>query len=519
MSNIAGIDFGTTFSAIAILNEIGRPEIVPTGDDGSRILPSAVYFKPDGSGCLVGEGAVNSRKEHGCYDNCVRWIKKEMGEAEYSVSIMNDSYSPSEISAMIIRKLVEGASSNVGEIKDVVISIPANYGETARKATMDAAGVAGLNVVGIVNEPTAAALYYASSQDVSGKVMIFDLGGGTFDVTLGTISGKELDVVASCGDKNLGGYNFDSKLTEHFISRYREETGSELIEFKEDRATIEDYAEEMKIALSKKDSVNVQLRGDAGRFRFALSRSDFEEIISTDVAKMEMLIETVLDEANWSEEDVEQVLLAGGSSRIPAVRTMLKRLFGKEPCSANVDECVALGAAIYSGLRLQEQAPEKVSAGVASGLRDIRVCEVANHAYGTISIGVDEVAETLEKRNTILIRKNTPIPCEITEVFSTMTPNQGIINCKVTQASDNDAVDPDLVTILHKGQMKLPPNLPANEPIEVTFSYDKNQRMNCVFLHKASGEKHHVKIDIKKGNSRVKTVKDLKGKISSIIIE
>lgn len=221
MARIAGIDLGTTFSAISHLNDMGRPEIIPNSD-GERIMHSASYFTKDGR-ILVGTEAVRSRYED--TSRSVRWIKKNMGDADHRVLIDGREYAPAELSSLILKKLRQDASPQVGDVTDVVISIPANFGEVARKATMDAGKIAGLNVVGIVNEPTAAALYYAITHEIGGRVMVFDLGGGTFDVSIAKVAGKDIEIVASSGDRDLGGSNFDQKLVEFFENKYKEGTG------------------------------------------------------------------------------------------------------------------------------------------------------------------------------------------------------------------------------------------------------------------------------------------------------
>jgi len=515
MGSIAGIDLGTTFSAVSVLDALGVPQIV-ANKDGTRLTPSAIFVKKDGSGCFVGESAVNSRKEYGCTDNCVRDIKRHMHESDYSENIMGHAYSPEEISAMILRKVAQG----VDKIDNVVISVPALFGEAARSATMRAANLAGLNVVGIVNEPTAAALYYAKEKDIDGNVIIFDLGGGTFDVTAGIINGYDLEVKASSGSSHLGGRDFDQKLVDHFTEIYEKETGSPLYGEKSELAEIEDFAEEKKKDLSIKDSVNIRLRGTASTVRTSLKRSDFEEMISKDITKAMMCVETALDEAGWSTSDVDNVLLVGGSSRIPAFRNMLSDMFGMEPISsANVDECVALGASIYCGLRLMDENPASVPPGIAQALKSISLKEVTNKAFGTIAIGLDEHTRQDVRENAIIIKKNTRIPCSCCETFYTHVEGQQGIICTITQTDDNDATDPSLVRIVCTEDLELPLGLPYNAPIKVTYSYNSDGMMECVFCHEASNTVMELNIDTKSGNSGVEKKVSQKINTSKIIIE
>jgi len=513
MAKIAGIDLGTTFSAISHLNDMGRPEVIPNRD-GERIMHSAVYFS-DGGNVQVGAEAVRSRHED--ITRSVRWIKSSMGDAEHRTSIDGKEHTPAELSALILKKLYQDAIPQVGEITDVVISIPANFGEVARKATMDAGRIAGLNVVGIVNEPTAAAFYYAITHQITGRVMVFDLGGGTFDVSVANVAGKDIDIVASSGDRELGGSHFDQKLLEYFENEYKKETGGTMYSTPEEKAEFEDYAEETKKSLSKKESVKFRLKGEAGTFRGEIRRSEFESLISSDIARIEMLIETVLEEAEVDASDVKTVLLAGGSSRIPAVQRLLREMFGYEPTLAgNVDECVCLGAALYAGIRLLEENPSQVSAGQAGALGDIKVGEVCNASYGTVCLGPDEILEAIIPKNDILIKKNTKIPCEISRTYYTTYPNQQFIEGNVTQGESSD---PDLVAKIASGNLQMPAQLPQGSPIEVTYSYDKDQRMSCVFEHKESRKKLVINLDIASGTSTSKTVEDQRAKMADFTID
>ncbi|MDH3346122.1 MAG: Hsp70 family protein, partial [Kiritimatiellaceae bacterium] len=463
MSKIAGIDLGTTFSAISFLNELARPSII-ANQDGERIMHSALYFSTDGR-ILTGGDAIRSR--YADASRSVRWIKRHMCDDEYKTLIDDKEYTPSELSSLILQKLTQDAIPQIGEVTNVVISVPSNFGEVARKATMDAGKLAGLNVIGIVNEPTAAAFYYAIEHEISGKVLVFDLGGGTFDVSIANVSGSDIDIVASSGDHNLGGYNFDVKLLEFFEKKYKEETGGDLYENEEEKAEFEDYAEETKKSLSKNEAVSFRLKGNSGMVRGEITRADFESIISPDTARIEMLIEAVLDESDNEPKDIEKILLVGGSSRIPVVQAMLKRIFGYEPSLVgNVDECVSLGAALYAGLRLMEDDPSQVDEGIAEGLGDVQVGEVCNHSYGTISLEHDEITQKEIFENMIIIPKNTKIPCSKSEVFYTAHEGQEVVKATVTQGEGSDV---DNVFIAAEGTLRLPPGRPEQCPVEITY--------------------------------------------------
>ena len=483
MGTIAGIDLGTTFSALARLNEIGRPQIVPNSE-GERITPSAIYFDEEEAGAIrVGLEAINCRQLNP--ERAVRWIKRHIGDSEWKKTIDSRDWTPEEISSLILQKLCKDGAVENGPIQDVVISVPAHFDESRRKATMDAGTLAGLNVVGIVNEPVAAALYYATTQDVNGRILVYDLGGGTFDVTILDINGREMKIVCSQGDHALGGVDFDRKVLELFEQLYRNEYNAELIQSEQDRARYEDEAEDIKKTLSRRPSARRILYGPAGNLRIEITRKQFEKAIEPLIARTEILIEVALEEAKSKVGDITQVLLVGGSTRIPMVQQRLTQKFGFAPDNAvNVDECVALGAAIHAGLTLLRDAPQSVLPGIAAGLRDVKLKDVCNHSYGTICAPLDEETGRPVIRNTIILKKNTPLPCEAPQTFYTMAESQTELQVIITQGEDED---PDFVNRIATELFELPPDRPANRPIRVQYSYDVNQRMHCTFLDEDSG--------------------------------
>ena len=482
MSTIAGIDLGTTFSALARLNGIGRPEIVPNSE-GERITPSAVYFDDEEAGAIrVGLEAVNCRQLNP--DRAVRWIKRYMGDKDWKKAIDGRDWTPEDISSLVLKKLKQDGSIE-SPIEDVVISVPAHFDEVRRKATMDAGILAGLNVIGIVNEPVAAALYYATTQQVKGRVLVYDLGGGTFDVTVLDIDGQNMQITCSQGDHALGGVDFDKKIVELFEEAYRKEYNEELIQNDQDRAKYEDEAEDVKKTLSRRNSIRKILYGNAGSVRVEITRQQYEAAIDSLIARTEILIEVALEEAKSGVSDIQKVLLVGGSTRMPVVRQRLAEKFGFEPeIAVNVDECVALGAAIHAGLTLMRDAPEKVSQGISSGLKDVQFRDVCNHSYGTICAPIDEETGKHVIRNSIILKKNTPLPCEETQTFYTMTDGQSELHVAITQGEDED---PLYVNKIAAEVFELPPDRPANQPIHVRYSYDVNQRMHCTFLDQESG--------------------------------
>ncbi|UCG55766.1 MAG: Hsp70 family protein [Phycisphaerales bacterium] len=483
MGNIVGIDLGTTFSTLAILNAIGKPEIVPNAD-GERLTPSAIFFDEENPDVIrVGIEAINSR--HLNAERSVRWIKRHMGDTDYRKTISGKDWTPAELSALILKKLKEDCSAEHGEICDAVISVPAHFDEVRRRATMDAGTAVGLNVVAIVNEPVAAALYYATTRKVSGKVLVYDLGGGTFDVTIMDVDGQQMDIICSQGDHALGGIDFDRQILEILEQSYRDKFSAELLNCDEDRARYEDEAEDIKKTLSRRPTAKKMLYGPAGSLRAEISREMFEEAISSLIARTDMLVEVALDEAGAQPSEIDKVLLVGGSTRIPLIRERLEKMFGSAPETAvNVDECVALGAALYAGLTMLRDKPDSVSAGIASGLEGINLTDVCNHSYGTICAPVDEETGRRTVQNRIILKKNTPLPCEASQTFYTTYEGQKEVEVTITQGEDTAV---EYVNKIATHRFELPEGRPPDCPIKVTFSYDVNQRMHCKFEDIESG--------------------------------
>jgi molecular chaperone DnaK len=489
-ANIVGIDLGTTFSALAVLNAIGKPEIVPNAD-GERLTPSAIFFDEEDSGVIrVGVEAINSRRLNA--ERSVRWVKRHMGDAKYSKKVDGKKWTPVELSSLILKKLKQECSpqgvprtTENGQICDAVISVPAHFDEVRRKATMDAGTMAGLNVIGIVNEPVAAALYYATTREVSGKILVYDLGGGTFDVTIMDVNGRQMEIVCSQGDHALGGIDFDREILTMLEQRYKEKFGAELIGSDEDRAKYEDEAEDIKKTLSRRAVAKKMLYGPAGSMKVEIKREKFEEAISSLIARTDILLEVALEEAGVKPSGIDKVLLVGGSTRIPFVQKRLEKTFGFVPeTTVNVDECVALGAALHAGLTMLREKPDAVPAGISGGLQDITLTDVCNHSYGTICAPVDKETGRRVIQNRIILKKNTPLPCETSQMFYTMSEGQTELEVTITQGEDTAV---EYVNKIATHRFKLPAGRPAECPIKVTYSYDVNQRMHCRFQDIKSG--------------------------------
>jgi len=515
-SNVVGIDLGTTFSALAILNTIGKPEIV-TNADGERLTPSAVFFDEENSELIrVGIEAINSRYLNA--QRSVRWIKRHMGDADYRKNIDGKEWTPVELSALILKKLKQECSAEHGEIHDVVISVPAHFDEVRRKATMDAGAMAGLNVIGIVNEPVAAALYYAATRPVCGKVLVYDLGGGTFDVTVIDVNGHDMNIICSQGDHALGGIDFDKKILEMLEKQYHDKYKTKLINDEEERAKYEDEAEDIKKTLSRRNSAKKMLYGSSGTLRVEITKEMFEQSIAELMSRTDMLVEVALEEAKLKASDIDKILLVGGSTRIPLVSEKLKSIFSKEPDkTVNVDECVALGAAVHAGLVKLRENPKSVPAGIAAGLKDVTLTDVCNHSYGTICAPIDKKTGRRVVQNRIILQKNTQLPCEASQTFYTLSEGQEYIEVTITQGEDTD---PQYVNTIGIHKFKLPKNRPANCPIKVTYSYDENQRMKCAFEDVESGKVLEVGFSMdQRGQMKENEAEQKEGQLENVNVE
>jgi molecular chaperone DnaK len=485
-----GIDLGTTYSALAVINPSGRPEIVPN-QEGSRVTASAVYFQEDGS-VLVGESARAAAA--GEPTRVITAVKEHMGSPEHRFEIDGRSYSPVDISALILKRIRQDGERVLGPLKHAVITVPAYFDEVRRKATMDAARMAGLDVLRIINEPTAAALAYAVDGRVRGNVLVYDFGGGTFDVSVVEIaSPTNVRVLSSEGDHQLGGKDLDRALAAHLSETFEQKhgiplTGEPGVEFR----TAEE-AEKTKKRLSSLQSVSGIALFHQGRSMPAkVTRETYESLINEYVVRTEMLVEDALVEAGLKPADIDSVLLVGGSSRIPAVQKMLQRHFGRAPQMAiNPDEAVALGAALQAGVLMQQQGLIAMPGAAGRALQRTRIQDVSPHSYGTISIG--DAFGRIALRNTIIIPKNTPLPCSKSDSFYTTTEGQTHVNCKVTQGEDDD---PEFVKVVYEAKLELPPDRPANQEVRVTFTYDANGRMACAFVDVGSGQKSTVDLDV-----------------------
>jgi len=473
MAEYVGIDLGTTLSGLAYLKSDGNPEIVPNAD-GERLTPSVVFFDSHEDVKLVGSAA----RDGGEPDRTIFQIKRHMDDPEHLVDIDGKKWTPAEISALILAKLKRECSRICGDINEVVITVPANFNELARKSTIAAAEMAGMKVRRLVNEPTAAAVYYAHSQGVKGRILVYDLGGGTLDTTILEVEGDNIKILTSEGARHLGGSNFDELLLDAYAEQYKKQTGAELFSDERHRRRVLHATEDAKKMLSKLQRVNDTVANDqnSGIARIDLTREHFEKIIRNMLTRTVLLVEQALDSAKLKPSDIDHVVLVGGSTRIPKVKTVLEKMFGKAPKSCgNVDECVALGAALFA----------KKSA---------KIQEVCNASYGTMAMVYNAKTGEEKLMNSIVIPKNTPIPCSRTQVYQTSEDNERLIEVDITQGEDEDA---KYVDVIGRITLDVPAGRPKGCEIAVTFSYDENQRVRALIVDKQSGRSKEVAVSYK----------------------
>jgi molecular chaperone DnaK len=491
MSTLVGIDLGTTNSAIAIIDNTGRPEIVPNGE-GDHVTPSAVFYEPDSpDGVTVGQSAKDNA--HVYPDRVMMGFKRDMSTNSPRL-LDGREISPVELSAAVLQKLVTDAAERKGPISAAVITVPANFANEARLATIRAGKRAGLTVSHIINEPTAALFYYSYHQPVSGRVVVYDFGGGTLDVSIADVHGRHVEIVTSKGDPRLGGCDFDARLELLIHNRYEAIAGEAF-----DPAVhhLSKTPEEYKKQLTVRRDCSVQVvGGKAGRTVFTITREEFEEYTSTLIAKADLLLGAVLQEANVLPSEISHVFLVGGSTRMPMVAEHLELVFGKAPvCHVNPDEVVALGAALYAAFSAP---PATLNQAQKTVVDSMALKEVANHFFGTICRTEGPGGRRM-LHNSLIIDKNTPLPCEKTDSYYTCDDDQRSVRVTVTQSASRET-DPAFVRVIWEGELgPLPPNRQSGMEIRVTFSYDSDQIMHCRFVDVGSGLSKDIELGITTG--------------------
>ncbi len=474
MSKIIGIDLGTTNSCVAVM-EGGKPTVI-ANQEGARTTPSIVAFTKNGER-LVGEPAKRQAVTNA--EKTISSIKRDMG-TDNGRKIDDKKYSPQQISAMILQKLKADAEGYLGEsVKEAVITVPAYFNDAQRQATKDAGKIAGLDVKRIINEPTAAALAYGLDNEKEQKIMVYDLGGGTFDVSIIEIGDGVIEVLATNGDTRLGGDDFDNRVTQWMIDEFKKAEGVDLSGDKMALQRLREAAEKAKKELSSATTTNINLpfitanQDGPKHFDMNLTRAKFDELTHDLVEKTAIPVQNAMKDAGLTNSDLGQVLLVGGSTRIPAVQDKVKQLTGKEPSkSLNPDECVAIGASIQGG---------KLAGDAGAG--DILLLDVT-----PLSLSI----ETMGGVATRLIERNTTITTKKSQIFSTAADNQTAVDINVVQGERQFARDNKSL-----GQFRLdgiPPARRGVPQIEVTFDIDANGIVNVSAKDLGTGKEQHITI-------------------------
>ena len=474
MGKIIGIDLGTTNSCVAVM-EGGKPTVI-TNAEGMRTTPSVVAFTKTGER-VIGEPAKRQAVTNA--EKTISSIKRHMG-TDYKVNIDGKAYSPQEISAMILQKLKSDAENYLGEkVTEAVITVPAYFNDAQRQATKDAGKIAGLDVKRIINEPTAAALSYGLDNENEQRIMVYDLGGGTFDVSIIEIGDGVIEVLSTAGDNKLGGDDFDNVITQYMLDEFKKQEGVDLSTDKMAMQRLKEAAEKAKKELSSSTTTNINLpfitatAEGPKHFDMNLTRAKFDELTAHLVERTAGPVNSALNDAGLSASELSKVLLVGGSTRIPAVQEKVKQLTGKEPFKGiNPDECVAIGACIQGG---------KLAGDAGAG--DILLLDVT-----PLSLSI----ETMGGVATRLIERNTTIPTKKSQIFSTAEDNQSAVDINVVQGERQFAKDNKSL-----GRFRLDGIAPARRgvpQIEVTFDIDANGIVNVSAKDLGTGKEQHITI-------------------------
>jgi molecular chaperone DnaK len=482
-SGLIGIDLGTTFSCAARLTREGLPQTIPNRE-GDLTTPSVLMLEEQ----MVVVGREAKRSECVYPDRTAVCVKRDMGDAAYSKALGGQAYRPEMLSAMILKRIKADAEARFGPVRYAVITVPAYFDDTRRKATQDAGRLAGLNVLDIINEPTAAALAFAFDahlhrhgeiESFAGEftkknltALVYDLGGGTFDVSIVRMAPDRFETLATDGDVRLGGRDWDERLVNFLAESFLEAHGSDPREDAESLAFLYQAAEQAKHALSARTSTRVMVAHAAQRMSIDVTREQFERLTASLLIRTQMTTELVVESAGLTWADIDRVLLVGGMTRTPQVREMIRRISGKAPdCSLAADEVVAHGAAIHGGILLAKAA--LATGGVSSELlrrwADFQTVDVNAHSLGVA------VRTSVGYANSIVIPKNTPLPVSRTRVFHTGRANQRQVRVRVLEGEAHEA---EACTQIGEFILKgLPPGLPERSPIEVECRYGTDGRI------------------------------------------
>lgn len=487
---VIGIDLGTTYCAVSHLDERGRPVTIPNRD-GDILTPSAVYLAEDGT-AVVGQPALDLATEHP--HQVATMVKRSMGRSEYPREILGRKFRPETLSAVILRKLVQDAELHLGPISQAVITVPAYFDDTRRKATQDAGRIAGLDVLDILDEPSAAALAYTFQTapnaeqlvDQPKTVLVYDLGGGTFDVTLVKIGKKRFQVLGIEGDVQLGGKDWDERVLNHVAEQFQQAHGEDPRSDPQSVVLLQAAVERAKRALSKLDQASITCSHNGKKMSIPLTRQDFENLTRDLLLRTRLTVQQVLDEAKLTWDKVDKVLMVGGSTHMPMTSKMLQQLTGREPDrSLAVSEVVARGAALHAGIALAKRAKQAELAGLEI-LGEIVEVNVNAHSLGV------EVRKGEERINDKLVLKNTQLPASAKRSYLTVKDGQTKVRVRVLQGEAHQAA-----ACIPVGECwidDLPVDLPKGSKVEVTCGIQANGLIEVTAMDKTSGKTARAEI-------------------------
>lgn len=484
-----GIDLGTTYSTMAQLSSTGQP-VALKNSDGKTITPSVVLLADDGK-VIVGPSFERIAVEDPSH--VIEAIKREMGNKSYFVVYQGKKLTPEFISALILKKLKQDAETQIGPVANAVITVPYYFNDVRRKATQDAGRIAGLNVIDIINEPTAATLAYAWTKGELGRtdlaqkertVIVYDLGGGTFDVTVVRYTPTHFKVLATDGDVMLGGLDWTRRIVDHVSTQFKAKFG---VDPREDPETLQSLSQDCELAkreLSQKAQTPISVYCRGNSLTVSLTRGDFERMTADLLQRTRDTTELVLQQSGVGAKGLDDLILVGGSTYMPIVEKMLTEVAGRPPSRDVVpEEAVAQGAAIHAAI-LEAKATggeSRMAKMVINRLRSVQTSDVNSHSLG---VKITDPNNRSRKINHIMIPKNTQIPFSVKQKFVTTSANQQRIHVSVLEG---DAIDPDACEQIGDFYITgLPPNLPAGSPVEVTYSYDANGRINCTGMELTS---------------------------------
>ncbi|MEZ6129821.1 MAG: Hsp70 family protein [Planctomycetaceae bacterium] len=474
-----GIDLGTTYSAIAYLDDNGNPTVANNAD-GRPITPSVVLLDED----RVVVGPSFQRISVASPDQIIEAIKREMGNKDYFVVYQNKKLTPEFVSALILKKMKQDAEEVIGPIANAVITVPYYFNDVRRKATQDAGRIAGLNVIDIINEPTAATLAYAWQKGELGRtdlrtdektILVYDLGGGTFDVTVVRYTPTNFRVLATDGDVMLGGLDWSKRLADHLAQQFKQKYGEDPASDPEAIMRFNQESEDAKRDLSEKSQVAVEVYFKGKTLTVSLSRTEFERMTADLLQRTKDTTELVMQQAGVKPGTLDEVVLVGGSTLMPVVEQMLREVTGREPSRELMPErAVAEGAAIHAAILEARfgDSKGKIAETVRNRLNNVRTSDVNSHSLG---IKISDPADKARKINHIMIPKNTPVPHSVVQRFGTNTDNQQRVHVEILEG---DAIDPLACELIGDFRVTaLPANLPKGSPIEITYSYDSSGRI------------------------------------------